>query len=76
MTHLAQVAACADHHVVISKTNRHGLTASQAALLSEDERVIEISRLLSGSPESDSAREHAEELLQVSGGRGSSGRGG
>lgn len=71
VTHLAQVAACADHHVVISKTNRHGLTSSQATLLNEDERVIEISRLLSGSPESDSAREHAEELLQVSGGRGS-----
>lgn len=66
VTHLPQVAACADHHIVIAKSNQRGSTSSQATLLSEEERVVEISRLLSGSPESDSAREHAEELLQLS----------
>jgi len=63
VTHLAQVAAFADGHVVISKVTTGGATASKAHTLQEDERVIELSRMLSGSPQSSAAREHAEELL-------------
>jgi DNA repair protein RecN (Recombination protein N) len=63
VTHLPQVAARSSHHVIIDKKQQHGVTASQARILSEEERVIEVSRMLSGSPDSASAREHAEELL-------------
>ncbi|NNC80748.1 MAG: DNA repair protein RecN [Acidimicrobiales bacterium] len=66
VTHLPQVAAHADHHIVINKDHNSGSTVSQAYLLSEDERIVELSRMLSGSPDSSSAREHAEELLATS----------
>ncbi len=63
VTHLAQVAAVADHHVAISKRAVGGETVSAATLLDRDSRVTEVSRMLSGSPDSDAAREHAIELL-------------
>ncbi len=63
VTHLAQVAACADHHAVVSKVTVNGVTTSAARLLRDDERVVELSRMLSGSPDSSAARGHAEELL-------------
>lgn len=72
VTHLPQVAALTNHHVVIDKRNDHGLTSSQARLLSDEERIIEVSRMLSGSPDSVSAREHAEELLAGRAGSGGS----
>ncbi len=63
VTHLPQVAARADHQIVIDKTAEDGLTRSQARLLDTDARVVEVSRMLSGSPASASARDHAVELL-------------
>jgi len=63
VTHLAQVAAVADHHVAISKTAVKGSTVSAATLLDRESRIVEVSRMLSGSPDSDVAREHATELL-------------
>lgn len=63
VTHLAQVASYTNSHVVIDKSVVRGVTASQARVLSNDERVIEVSRMLSGSPDSDVAHEHAQELL-------------
>ncbi|MFT7475442.1 MAG: DNA repair protein RecN (Recombination protein N) [Verrucomicrobiales bacterium] len=63
VTHLAQVASFAGHHIVIDKSTRRGATASQARILTSEERVIEVSRMLSGSPDSIAAHEHAEELL-------------
>jgi len=63
VTHLAQVAAFADDHVVISKLTVDGSTVSEARMLTDEQRVIELSRMLSGSPESSAARGHAEELL-------------
>jgi DNA repair protein RecN (Recombination protein N) len=41
------------------------------AALDGEERVVELSRMLSGSPESDTAHGHAEELLQAARGHGS-----
>ena len=70
VTHLAQVAAFADHHVNVHKVERKGVVASEVTILDLDDRVIELSRMLSGSPDSASAREHAEELL-AGAGRGS-----
>lgn len=63
VTHLAQVAAVADHHVAISKTDFGGVTVSAAQLLDRESRVVELSRMLSGSPGSAAARDHALELL-------------
>lgn len=63
VTHLAQVAAVADHHVALSKREVKGTTVSAATLLDRETRIVEVSRMLSGSPDSDIAREHAIELL-------------
>ncbi|MGI9602521.1 MAG: DNA repair protein RecN [Acidimicrobiales bacterium] len=63
VTHLAQVAAYADHQVVVVKSSGDDTTVSQARLVEADERVIELSRMLSGSPDSTAANDHAEELL-------------
>ena len=63
VTHLAQVAAQADHQLAVLKTEHHGRTVSQVAELDAEERVVELSRMLSGSPDSETARTHARELL-------------
>lgn len=63
VTHLAQVAAFADQHVAIAKHEASGRTVSEATVLGEDARITELSRMLSGSPDSASARDHAAELI-------------
>jgi len=63
VTHLAQVAAAADQQIAVHKTSRGGRTVTGAALLSADRRLVELSRMLSGHPDSATARAHAEELL-------------
>jgi DNA repair protein RecN (Recombination protein N) len=63
VTHLAQVAAFADHQVVVTKTDRRGQTFTSAAGVDGDERVTELARMLSGTPDSDAARGNAEDLL-------------
>ena len=63
VTHLAQVAAFADHHVAITKRHTAAETVSDVTTLDDQSRVAELSRMLSGSPDSSSARLHAAELL-------------
>jgi DNA repair protein RecN (Recombination protein N) len=63
VTHLAQVAAYADVQIAVSKDVGGAMTSSSIRQLDASDRVIELSRMMSGSPESDSAREHARELL-------------
>ncbi|HCV33228.1 MAG TPA: DNA repair protein RecN, partial [Acidimicrobiaceae bacterium] len=64
VTHLAQVAAYADHQLVVVKED-DGLNATATIRpVDSDERVVELSRMLSGSPESTTAQGHAEELLR------------
>ena len=69
VTHLAQVAACADHHLQVSKsaTNASGTSAaptlSTVALLTDSERVAEIARMLGGDPHSAASMAHAREML-------------
>jgi DNA repair protein RecN (Recombination protein N) len=65
VSHLAQVAAVADHHVAIFKHEVGGSTMSAATLLDRESRIVEVSRMLSGSPDSEVAREHAVELLDA-----------
>jgi DNA repair protein RecN (Recombination protein N) len=63
VTHLAQVAAQADHQIEVRKAEDSGRTRSEVTLLDGEGRVIELSRMLSGHPDSTAARRHARELL-------------
>lgn len=75
VTHLPQVAAQADHHLLVQKTETGGRTRSQVTALDHDARVVELSRMLSGSPDSLAAHEHARELLDTAPGRRAGARG-
>jgi DNA repair protein RecN (Recombination protein N) len=64
VTHLAQVAAYADRHLVVDKaTYATGLTRSGVRELDETARVGELARMLAGLDDTDTGRAHAEELL-------------
>jgi DNA repair protein RecN (Recombination protein N) len=63
VTHLAQVAAKADHQISVRKREVDGRTVTTASPAEGEDRVIELSRMLSGHPDSDAARAHARELL-------------
>ncbi len=66
MTHLAQVAAFADQQVLVSKSESEGPHRGAARVLVKGEdRVVELSRMLSGHPDSTAARRHAKELLAM-----------
>jgi DNA repair protein RecN (Recombination protein N) len=66
VTHLAQVAAFADRQVVVEKSTDGGRTVTAAREVDGAQRVLEVSRMLSGRPDSATARAHAEELLATS----------
>ncbi|WP_181179005.1 DNA repair protein RecN [Methylibium rhizosphaerae] len=63
VTHLPQVAACADHHHVVSKTSRAGSTTSDVSLVLGEARVAEIARMLGGQQLSGASLAHAKEML-------------
>lgn len=63
VTHLPQVAAFADHQVHVSKAVRGRTTVSSVAALDAGGRVVELSRMLSGTPDSETTRDAAAELL-------------
>ncbi len=65
VTHLAQVAAFADAQVAVRKEVRGGRTVATACPVTGEERVRELSRMLSGHPDSAAARQHASELLET-----------
>ena len=62
VTHLPQVAAFADHHVLVSKSEDS--TVSDVRVLTDEQRVVELARMLAGHEDSRAAREHARELLR------------
>jgi len=63
VTHLPQVAAFADRHVVVAKTDDGTVTSSGLTVLDDTGRERELSRMMAGVSESDSALAHARELL-------------
>lgn len=63
VTHLAQVASCADHHFVVSKQARGGHTTSQVVAVDGEARVAELARMLGGERLSTSVA-HAQSLLE------------
>ncbi len=66
VTHLPQVAAWAGLQVAISKREVDGTTVTEAQGLEGEARQVELARMLSGSPDSATARRHAAELLAAS----------
>lgn len=66
ITHLAQVAAQASQHWQVSKSEQQGTTLSRIRTLSTSERVEEVARMLGGLHITDTTRDHAREMLQVS----------
>jgi len=65
VTHLAQVAVWADQHLVVKKSETGSVTQSDVSSVKGEARKIEIARLLSGQEGSETAREHAAELLEM-----------
>jgi len=65
VTHLAQVAAFADHQLRVLKSTSADVTETDVVVLNQDERLEELARMLSGLADSTSAREHAAELMSL-----------
>ena len=67
VTHLAQVAAFADTHLVVDKSpdTAQGVTATDIRAVADEDRVRELARMLSGLADSDTGQAHARELLAV-----------
>jgi DNA repair protein RecN (Recombination protein N) len=65
ITHLPQIAACADHHFVVRKRAVRGRTRTSAERLSDAERVDELARMLAGITITKEARRHAAELRRL-----------
>ncbi len=63
VTHLAQVAAFADRHLVVVKSDDGRVTQSDVTTVEGEDRVRELARMLAGQEDSDTARAHAAELL-------------
>ncbi len=63
VTHLPQVAACADRHFLVSKQARGAGTRSAVEEVSGETRVAEIARMLGGQQLSSTSMAHAEEML-------------
>jgi len=63
VTHLPQVAACADHHLVVRKQLHEGITLSSVGAVANEARVAELARMLGGERLLNSTLAHARELL-------------
>jgi DNA repair protein RecN (Recombination protein N) len=65
VTHLPQVAACADHHFVVTKQAHGGHVRSDVAAVTGEARVGEVARMLGGERLSGTSLAHAQEMLAV-----------
>ncbi|MBK6999820.1 MAG: DNA repair protein RecN [Rhodoferax sp.] len=65
VTHLPQVAACANHHLVVAKQRDGKVTLSTVAAVQGEQRVAEIARMLGGEKLSTTTLAHAKEMLQL-----------
>ena len=64
ISHLAQIAACAHHHIVVQKGAVGTVTTADTAVVTGDGRVQEIARMLGGDADREVSRAHARELLE------------
>jgi DNA repair protein RecN (Recombination protein N) len=65
VTHLAQVAACADQHYVVDKRQRNGVVSSTVQQVHDSARISEVARMLGGDASSAVTRAHAVQLLML-----------
>jgi DNA repair protein RecN (Recombination protein N) len=65
VTHLPQVAAYADQHLVVDKDDAGTITRSGVRALAAGERTRELARMLAGLADSELGQAHAEELLDA-----------
>jgi DNA repair protein RecN (Recombination protein N) len=63
ITHLPQIAALADHHLLVTKAAEGGKSTTHVAELGGEDRVRDLARMLGGDPERAAALEHARALL-------------
>ena len=66
VTHLAQIAACGDNHLLIEKHIENGRTFTNVKCLSYDERINEVARIMSGADMTEKLYDSAKELLDRS----------
>lgn len=65
ITHLPQIAALADHHLLVTKGATRAKAATRVSELHGDERVRDIARMLGGDPDREASLAHARALLGV-----------
>ena len=63
ISHLAQIAARAHHHIVVHKSAVGTVTTSDTSVVTEDARVVEVARMLGGDADREVSRAHARELI-------------
>ncbi len=66
ITHLPQIAAFADQHFLIEKSDKDGRTRTSIRRMDEGERAREVARMLSGAKLTETSLEHARQLLKTS----------
>jgi DNA repair protein RecN (Recombination protein N) len=64
VTHLPQVAAFADSHLLVSKASGRGSVTTSVKPLSKQDRIMELARMISGTEVTGEARAHARELIE------------
>ncbi len=67
ITHLAQIAAMADHHFLIEKKTKDGATRTEIQLLSQEESVLELARITGGVTITDTVVQNAREMKHLAG---------
>jgi DNA repair protein RecN (Recombination protein N) len=65
ITHLPQIAAVADHHLLVTKGTRGKTTATAVSELSGDDRVRDLARMLGGDPDREESLSHARSLIEA-----------
>lgn len=68
ITHLPQVAACADHQLQVSKTTKNDQVLTQIQMLDQTKRIEEIARMLGGVEITSTTRQHAKQMLGLTSG--------
>src|SRR5699024_12150775 len=65
ITHLSQVAAMCDNHLVIQKAERNNRTVTTIKQLDNDDKIHELAKMITGNELTNAALEHAEQLLEM-----------
>jgi DNA repair protein RecN (Recombination protein N) len=65
VTHLPQIATCADHHYLIEKQEAGGRLRTTVRPISGTERTAEVARMISGAKLTEASRKHAQQMLKA-----------